>query len=158
MFMRLTLALLSWLALVSCISHAETTAMTGADTVPPDSYCEQSASDRGPDVRVVNINYESDPIQVAPTPVCVRPGDVLKFQLNGHPDTEVSVEGKTISSAWISGAAKGKHKAFFVLVPFDLLPDSVVDATNFSYYMVTAKSEEETKILDPEVRVKRNYE
>jgi hypothetical protein len=136
-----------WLAIGGCASHA------APPDVRTDNGCSKNAESRPPTLRVVNINITgrpAEPIKVAPDPVCVRPGDVLWFKINGNRN-KVTVEGKEEFDAWIAGSSKLSW--FYVVVPLDLLPESVEDFERLYYYNVSHDDD----VLDPEVRVRRDY-
>lgn len=150
MLTRLTIMLISGLLFSGCATSAETEASPkyGVD----EHNCEEGDT-RGPEVKQVNINYMTPDIVVEPGTVCVQPGDVLKFKLNGNPKVFVEVKGKGAGDGWIAGNNAGKKHAFFVLVPDDLLPEEVDDPLRVYYYSVIIDGVDK----DPEVRVKRNY-
>mgnify|MGYP001819082475 FL=1 len=150
MIIRLAVILVSGLLFSGCATSAET--RTDPEVGVDPHNCEEG--DRhGPEVKQVNINYMTPDIVVQPMRICVQPGDVLKFKLNGNPHIEVRVEGKGIVDEWINGDNSGKNQAFFVLVPDDLLPEQVEDPMRSYYYSVIIDGVDH----DPEVRVKRNY-
>ena len=103
----------------------------------------------------VNIIYTPDKI-VDPGMKCARPGDVLWFRLNGKPDKDASVEGKTANDIWIQGSGKifprQREGWFFVPVPVDVIPDNV-EEEDFGYTIRVDGSPD----LDPEVRIRHNY-
>lgn len=150
MLMRLTVIFVSGLLFSGCATSAETKLdpHEGID----DRNCEEG-DNRGPEVKQVNINYMTPDDIVAPKQLCVQPGDVIKFKLNGNPNIHVEVKGKGIGDGWIEGDNSGKKQSFFVLVPDDLLPEGVEDPLRVYYYSVIVDGEDH----DPEVRVKRNY-
>ena len=156
MLMRPILLVISGAVLGGCMAHAQVPTDDTHVKESPEDVCLQSNENRPPKIQVVNINYEGPEIKVSPPMVCARPGDVLKFQLNGSPKTLVTVEGKGVGDEWVSGG--GNHQVFFVVVPFDFLPsaESYPEAVKSSFYTVTAYTEDGTKILDPEVRVRHN--
>lgn len=147
---KMTVVLLSGLLFSGCATSAETN-VDPKDGIDPRN-CEEG-DDRGPEVKQVNINYETEDFNVKPPILCVQPGDVLKFKLNGNPHKFVTVEGKGTGDEWISGDNSGKKKGFFVLVPDDLLPEGVDDPMRVYYYSVTIDGVD----YDPEVRVKQTY-
>ena len=154
MLIRAIMLVISGAVLGGCMAHAQVPTDDTPDLTPDN--CPQSNENRPPKIQIVNINYEGPEIKVSPPMVCARPGDVLKFQLNGSPKTLVTVEGKGVGDEWVSGG--GNNDSFFVVVPFDFLPsaESYPEAVKSSFYTVTAHTEEGTKILDPEVRVRHN--
>ena len=155
MLIRLSLTLISGFFLSRCAISAETNAEDVV--VPHEGNCEQSTSHRPPVIRGVNIKL-GDSIEVHPKTICVRPGDVLKFHVVGSEDfeeAEVAVTGKGRGDEWIKGDnSKGKSNFFFVVVPGDLLPESVPDAERNYYYSVIVNGTDH----DPEVRVRNNYD
>lgn len=150
MMMRLAVIFVSGLLFSGCATSAET--QMDMDAGLDHHNCEEGDR-QGPKVKQVNINYMTPDIVVEPGTICVQPGDVLKFKLNGNPNIEVRVEGKGVGDEWIKGDNNGKNQAFFVLVPDDLLPEQVEDPMRSYYYSVIIDGVDH----DPEVRVKRNY-
>lgn len=153
MLMRLTVIFVSGLLFSGCATSAETG--IGHVNANDERNCNPGQGDRPPVVKQVTIKLREEEIVVAPPRVCVRPGDVLKFQLIDNLDKNnvVSVSGKDVGDDWIKGGNKGKKSIFFVLVPLDLLPESIEDPERVYYYNVSV----DDKTKDPEVRVKRNY-
>ena len=150
MINRLSLILVSGLLFSGCATSAETA--QGAEDGIDKRNCDEGDT-RGPEVKQVIINYMTPDITVNPPRLCVQPGDVLKFKLNGNPNIMVKVEGKGIGDEWIEGDNSGKKKAFWVIVPDDLLPDTIEDPMRVYYYSIMIGDED----YDPEVRVKNNY-
>ena len=144
-----------WLALSSCAISAEHV----IKEVGPDdpNNCKNIENKRNPVIKQVNVNYMVDPIKVTPPALCVQPGDILRFKLNGNSEIkDVRVKGKEEVDAWIAGNNKGKKPFFFVLVPADILPsgsDAIPYPERVFYYSVIVNGTD----YDPEVRVKDNY-
>ena len=98
----------------------------------------------------ITIVYTPGKIVENPGRACARPGDTLWFRLKGQPGKLVSVEGKNVDSAWISGS--GRNTWFYVYVPLDIIAPAVAEK-DFEYKI----SAEGSLDLDPVVRVKHNY-
>jgi hypothetical protein len=88
-----------------------------------------------------------NPMKVAPKAVCARPGDVVQFKFNGNPGADLKVESKISGVVWLDGG--GKIKWFYVVIPWAM--DAGTEKV-FKYNVVLG-----SKVLDPEVRVKNNY-
>lgn len=139
MMMRLTLSLICVLAMSACTGFGVKSA----------KECRSGPS--GPPRLVpITIVYTPNKIVENPGQACARPGDTLWFRLNGQPGKLVSVEGKNVDDAWISGS--GKIGWFFVPVPVNVIPGAV-DEKVFEYKI----SAEGSLDLDPEIRVRHNY-
>ena len=86
---------------------------------------------------------------VDPYTSCARPGDVLRFMLNGRPDVVVSVDSDDINAPWLKGSGKiftgAKEGWFWVSVPLD------AEEGEFKYTIKAGTIE-----LDPAVRVRHN--
>lgn len=155
MLMRSILLLVFWLTLSGCAASAE----NGIEEIDPDDpkNCSTIDNKRDPIVKQVNINYMVTPIKVTPPRLCVQPGDILRFKLNGNQSIKnVRVEGKEASDAWIAGSNSGKKPFFYVVVPADILPpgsDEIPYPERVFYFSVIV---DDTN-YDPEVRVKDNY-
>jgi hypothetical protein len=151
MDIRVVLGLISAVALSGC-------AGAGADAggwplvmhpepkTPVPESCTTSGA-RAPAIKVVNINFQPDPMIAAPASICARPGDVLWFKFNGNPNADLKVESKDGSVDWLQGG--GKQQWFYVLIPWDLEAE---EELVFLYNVILGD-----KVLDPEVRVKNNY-
>jgi hypothetical protein len=102
--------------------------------------------------RLVPITIVFTPGKVVENPgqACARPGDTLWFKLRGPKAKLVTVEGKDVDDAWISGS--GKNKWFFVPVPVDVIPPAVPEE-EFNY-TITAEGSLD---LDPVVRIKHSF-
>ena len=118
-------------------------------STPKDDACETSGA-RAPIIKHVTINFQPDPMKVVPDSICARPGDVLWFKFNGNPHADLKVESKTGDVVWLRN--EGKQKWFYVLIPWDL---EAKDERRFEYKVILGNNE---KVLDPEVRVKHNYD
>ena len=88
-------------------------------------------------------------MNVVPPSICARPGDVLWFKFNGNPHVDLKVHSKVDGVDWLKN--EGKQKWFYVLIPWDL---DAQDEVVFEYEVILGENE---KVLDPEVRVKNNY-
>jgi len=81
---------------------------------------------------------------------CARPGDVIRFMLNGPPDITVSVESDDTAAPWLSGSGKvfprEKDGWFYVVVPVE------AEQGDFKYEITAGSA-----VLDPVVRVRHAY-
>jgi len=81
---------------------------------------------------------------------CARPGDVIRYMLNGPPDISVSVDSDDEAAPWLKGNGKifprEREGWFYVLVPVG------AEEGDFKYE-ITAGS----VVLDPVVRVRHAY-
>ena len=81
---------------------------------------------------------------------CARPGDLIRFMLNGPPDITVSVEGDVAVAPWLGGSGKifpgDREGWFYVLVPLG------TEDGDFKYEIKAGSA-----VLDPEVRVRQSY-
>jgi hypothetical protein len=119
-------------------------------------HCPGGQGPQGkPKLIQINIVYTPKGIN-NPGTKCARPGDVLLFNLQGQPDKQASVSGKTDDDAWINGNGKifkDKEKGWFVvLVPLNVIPNSM-EQKEFSYTIMVDGS----PALDPVVRIRHNY-
>lgn len=138
MSIRPVLSLISVFAMCGCASVA-------SEGPGPDECT--TGGPRAPKIKVVNINYMPDPMVVAPNSVCARPGDVLRFKLNGKPSEDVKVQSKVSGVVWLDGG--GKNGSFYIVIPWNMNAET---EQVFKYKVVYG-----TKVLDPEVRVKNNH-
>lgn len=139
MLMRMIVSLISILALSACTGLGVTSAK------------ECRTGPHGPP-RLVPITIVFTPNKIVENPgrACARPGDTLWFKLRGPKAKLVTVEGKDVDDAWISGS--GKNRWFFVSVPIDVIPPAVSEK-DFNY-KITAEGSLD---LDPEVRVRHSF-
>lgn len=81
---------------------------------------------------------------------CARPGDVIRYMLNGPPDITVSVDSDDDAAPWLKGSGKifprEREGWFYVLVPVG------AEEGDFKYEITAG-----TAVLDPEVRVRESY-
>jgi hypothetical protein len=144
MTIRILMSLALMVSLSACESMAEPNAIDGEQYI---LACDNLGSRGDPKKRPVNIHFQAGEITASPDPICARPGDLLQFNLNGTGVKRVSVVGKKFEDRWIFGA--GKSGFFYVVVPYDLIPEgSEVEKTFF--YTIYVGDEKK----DPEVRVR----
>lgn len=139
MMMRIVVSLICMLALSACTGFG----------VKSSKECRKGP--HGPP-RLVPITIVFTPGKVVENPgqACARPGDTLWFRLNGPKAKLVTVEGKDVDDAWISGS--GKNNWFFVPVPINVILPA--DTEKVFEYKITAEG---SLALDPEVRVRHSF-
>lgn len=85
-----------------------------------------------------------------PRTACARPGDVLRFMLNGRPDVVVKIYSDDPDAPWLRGSGKifpgGKEGWFWVSIPLD------AEEGEFKYTITAG-----TIVLDPAVRIRHEY-
>ena len=81
---------------------------------------------------------------------CARPGDVIRFMLNGPPDITVSVDSDDEAAPWLKGSGKvfprERDGWFYVVVPVG------AEVGDFKYEITAGSAG-----LDPVVRVRHAY-
>ena len=128
--------------------------------VAPSTTMEHNCPGANPGIVPITINYNGATINVAPDPQTAHEGDVLRFNLVGPIDVQVSTSGKTPADGWLNGSGKMKagkaaSEKFFVCVRKDLFDGdpSTVTEKDFGYNVDAVGKAR----LDPIVRVIRDH-
>ena len=124
----------------------------------PQAPLSHNCPGANPGIVPITINYNGANITVAPNPQTANEGDVLRFNLVGASNVQVSTSGKTAADGWLNGGGKKKagksaSEKFFVCVRSDLFEGEPNTVTEKDFgYNVDAVGKPQ---LDPVVRVIR---
>lgn len=139
---RLTLLFIATLIVTSC---------TAVPTIHKTS-CDPGPKGNPKEIPIPIVYTSSEITKPKKTTMnCVRPGDVIRFMLNGRPGVEVSVDSDDTAAPWLKGRGKilprNSEGWFWVSIP--------LEATDGDFkYTIKATGLPD---LDPIVRVRHSY-